>query len=90
MFITEVERAEVAGVVLALEEGGLVPGQQAPAVRRHGEAGDAGTGGGGEVVPAGGLAVQLGELLTYLLRVLVTCNTHNYRNDCDTKISSVE
>ena len=43
-----------------------------------------------KVVPTGGLTVQLGELLTYLLRVLVTCNTHNYSNDCDRKIISVE
>ena len=44
MFITEVERAEVAGVVLTLKQRGRVPGQQAPTLRAHGEAGDAGTG----------------------------------------------
>ena len=44
MFITEVERAEVAGVVLTLEQGGRVAAQQAPALRSHRQAGDAGTG----------------------------------------------
>ena len=44
MFITEVERAEVAGVVLTLKQRGRVAGQQAPTLRAHGEAGDTGTG----------------------------------------------
>ena len=75
MFVAEVEGAEVALIVLALEQRGLVPDQQAPALRAHGQAGNAGAGGRGEVIPTGGLAVQLGELLAHLLRVLVTCST---------------
>ena len=44
VFITEVERAEVAGVVLAVKQRGRVAGQQAATLRAEGQTGDTGTG----------------------------------------------
>ena len=44
VFITEFERAEVALVVLALEQAGLVTRQETPALRRHGHCRDLGAG----------------------------------------------
>jgi len=73
VFITEVERAEVAGVVLTLEQGGRVALQQDPALRAHRQTGDTRTGSWIEVVPAGWLTVELRKLLTDLWRVLVPC-----------------